>query len=92
MSPLCFNLRSITRSMGNFQDAVLYMRQIGKMCTPGVNIDGSIVAGESRFCTVIGTIHDTDETLVRNITNMRCSRCGLIENMDMLHRAVVGEV
>ena len=92
MSPLCFNLRSITRSMGCFQRAILQLRLLGKMCIPGVNIDGSIVAGESRFCHVIGNVQDTDETLTKNIIAMTCSRCGLVNNLDQTLKTAIGEM
>ena len=90
MSPLCFNLRSAIRTLHDFRQAVLYLRLKGKMCTPSINVDGSIVAGESSFCHVIGTIDSIDSELVKNIISMECNKCGLETNLSSLHRAVIG--
>lgn len=92
MSPLCFNLRSVTRSFGDFQRAVLYLRSIGKMCTPSILVDGHIVAGESRFCHVIGHVTDDNHRLTENVALMTCSECGLVSNLNPMQREAVGEL
>ena len=89
-SPLCFNLRSITRSFRNFSRSVLYLRLSEKMCTPSINVDGSISAGETSLCHRIGTVDSTDEEIVQNILAMKCNRCGLENNLSPLHKAAIG--
>jgi hypothetical protein len=91
-SPMCFNLRSITRHLRDFREAVLTLRGMGKMCSPAICADGSIVAGESRFCTVIGTVDSSNLELTNKVAQMTCSRCGLVENLDLTHRQAVGEL
>lgn len=89
-SPLCFNLRSLIRSFSNFEEAVIYLRSYEKMCTPSINVDGSIVAGESSLCHRIGTVESSDAELVENILAMRCNKCGLEDNLSPLHRGAIG--
>lgn len=89
-SPLCFNLRSLVRNLKGFQQSVLYLRMNGKMCTPSINVDGTIVAGESSLCCPIGTIDSTDQELVDNISNMKCNKCGLEDNLTGIYRQAIG--
>lgn len=90
-APGCFNLRSMIRSMRSFPDAFIGLRMRGRFCIPSVNVDGSIVAGESPSCTVIGNVEDLPETLTRNIINMTCSRCGLVNQLPHEYKAAIGE-
>lgn len=91
MSPMCFNLRSITRSYGDIWYGIMGLRMRGKMCTPSVRVDGSIVAGESSSCHSIGTVEDSFETLTENLLNMKCNKCGLFDQLpEEYRRAVYG--
>jgi MoaA/NifB/PqqE/SkfB family radical SAM enzyme len=89
-SPLCFNLRSLTRNFKVFNKAVLYLRTAGKMCTPSINVDGSISAGESSLCHHVGTIDSSEQELVDNISNMRCNKCGLEDNLEPAYKKAIG--
>jgi len=51
------------------------------MCTPSINIDGTIVAGESPLCHKIGTIDTPDTEIVQELLNMNCNNCGLEDNL-----------
>ena len=90
-APECFNIRSLTRALGSFASARLSLIGRGKMCTPSVNVDGSISAGEAPGCTKIGYVTDDDSTIEHNIRLMRCSRCGLVDNLDREHQRAIGE-
>ena len=90
-APECFNIRSLTRYYGSFMMARMALVAQGKMCTPSVNIDGSISAGESPFCHKIGNVTDPTEVLDENLRKMRCSRCGLVNNLDHKHKRAIGE-
>lgn len=90
MSPLCFNLRSAIRHF-NFREAVLFLRQKGKMCIPSIVVDGSIVAGESQFCHKIGTVESSNVELTNNLVQMRCNACGLAKNLTLELRKMIGE-
>ena len=89
-SPMCFNLRSATRHLNNFNEGVMTLRRGGKMCTPYIEIDGSLRAGESKYCKKIGTIDSTGDELVYNILNMKCNYCGLENNLETLAKNAIG--
>ena len=88
--PSCFNLRSASRVMG-FENAVLHLRILGKACTPSINIDGSLSAGESPLCKKIGYITDSCKTIEHNVRLLRCTRCGRTNNLNSEQREAVGE-
>jgi hypothetical protein len=89
LTPTCFNLRSCARSLPTFQIATLTLRQNQKMCTPSINVDGSVVAGESSSCYKIGTVESTDEELLANLRNMVCNKCGLENNLEDYHKVAI---
>lgn len=86
-APLCFNFRSCMSKRDNFKDALLTLRMHKNFCTPSINIDGSIVMGETPFCHVIGNIYDKPEILYKNAINASCDRCKLSRNLTELHLA-----
>lgn len=90
MSPMCFNLRSAVRQFG-FEKGIVVLEVNGKYCTPSVNIDGSIVAGEADTCFGIGDIYMKPGDMTESVLQMRCSRCGLRNNLSSFHKAVIGE-
>lgn len=90
-SPLCFNLRSLVRHFRDFRKAVIRLRFMGKMCTPSVNIDGTLVAGEAPSCSSFGTVEDSNLALTNQLAELRCSRCGLLNNLGNEHREAIGE-
>jgi hypothetical protein len=67
------------------------LRGIGKMCTPSVVEDGSVVAGESCFCHRVGTVESSNDELTNNIIRMKCDVCGLTENLDLKFKQAIGE-
>jgi hypothetical protein len=81
VAPSCFNLRSIVRAVGTLQKAILMLRQHEKFCTPSINIDGSVSAGETNLCHKIGTVDSDEQELVDNILAMECNTCGLEDNL-----------
>lgn len=80
-APFCFNLRSATNFLKNFKHGVMTIRNNGKICTPYIEIDGSILAGESKYCYKIGTIDSTNEELTKNLLDMKCNYCKLENNL-----------
>jgi hypothetical protein len=91
ISPTCFNLRSATRSTGGLAGGIRAIEQMGKHCSPAVNVDGTIVTGEADTCHSIGTVHDDVLTIERNLKTMKCNRCGLNSNLSPLHLKAIGE-
>lgn len=91
MSPMCFNLRSAVRQLG-FEKGIVVLEANGKYCTPSVNIDGSVVAGEADTCSRIGDVYMKPGDITEPVLLMRCSRCGLRNNLSSFHKAVIGEV
>lgn len=90
-SPMCFNLRSLTRSFGDVTAAVDYLRSTGKMCSPSVNVDGTVVAGEAPSCHPIGTVRSKPDELTAALRDMTCNRCGLVDNLTQEQKVAIGE-
>jgi len=90
-APECFNLRSLTREMGTFHAARLVMIARGSMCTPSINVDGSVRAGECPECFRIGGVSDDETTLELNLRLMKCSKCGLVRNLVPEEKRAIGE-
>jgi hypothetical protein len=89
-SPTCFNIRSLCRTMGDFREALFSHHLNGKFCTPSINIDGSITAGETPFCSVIGTVLDREE-LTEKLYSLKCNKCGLLNGLEMKFKRAIGE-
>jgi hypothetical protein len=83
-SPVCFNLRSAAGNLKSFSEAVKTLRLSGKMCTPSIDFNGNIIAGESRFCHKIGTVESSEEELLENLLNMECNKCRLEDNLSLI--------
>lgn len=90
-APECFNMRSMARSGYNFHLARMTLVGRGKFCTPSVNIDGSISAGESPFCTKIGVVTDDPDQLMDNLSKMTCQKCGMVDNLAAHEKQAIGE-
>jgi hypothetical protein len=88
-SPSCFNLRSSARTLKDFSESVLSLRMSGKMCTPSIDVQGNVLAGESRFCHKIGTVESTDEELLENLLSMKCNKCGLEDNLQQMLKNII---
>jgi len=76
----CTNLRNLTKIFNNVATAIKFLENdINnlKLCSPSINIDGSISAGETNTCSRIGTIYDNNETITKNLIDMQCHNCGL---------------
>lgn len=90
LAPNCFNLRSATRTLGSVTAAIQYLRLNGKFCTPTVEYDGSVRAGETNGCFAIGTVRSTDRDLTDRLLAHDCSACGLARNLSARHRRAIG--
>ncbi len=93
-SPMCFNLRSMNWFYGDFRTAVIsLMTNHGRFCTPSINLDGSIVAGEAPSCYVIGSVLGNRPDLSNNLRNMggHCNRCGLVGHLTHEQKLAIGE-
>lgn len=91
VSPLCFNLRSFARTYKSLSKAIFLQRARGSFCTPTININGDILAGESTSCCPIGNVRDSLETLDAGIINLKCNRCGLVDGLSPMHKQAIGE-
>ena len=93
LSPLCFNFRSFCRNpnIKDFKKAIHALRLQKKMCTPSINIDGSIAAGESNACSIFGTIYDSNLALTNNLCELKCGNCGLYKDMPLEYLNAIGE-
>ena len=94
--PMSFNLRSMTRSLGSIEAAILMHRQRGMqgkggVCSPNITEDGVIHAGETRYCFPIGNVDSTNAELTEALINMQCNKCGLVKNLTTEQRAAINE-
>ncbi len=94
--PISFNLRSLTRTMGDIRQAIAWLRVRSMThgagaCTPSISDDGSIHAGDSRNCFSIGTIDSSCAELTRALIDMQCNRCGLVDRLTDEQKAAIGE-
>ena len=63
----------------------------GKACSPSILVDGTFVAGETRFCWPIGTIDSTNDEIVKKVLEMgSCNRCGAESNLGQAERRALG--
>lgn len=90
--PPCFNFGSACCELKNYAVAIMYLRKMGKMCTPSIKINGAIAAGESNACSTIGTVTDSHETLLNNVLSLKCNTCGLRDNLDDTHKKAIREL
>jgi hypothetical protein len=89
MSPLCFNLRSLVRYTRDFKEGLITLRLSKKLCSPSIDVNGNICAGESRFCHRIGTVESSFSDLANNLLSMRCNKCGLEDNLSTEHLGAI---
>ena len=94
--PTSFNLRSMTRSLGDVRAALTMLRAraaIGMSgnCSPSISSDGTIVAGETNNCFPIGDVHSTAEQVTRALIDMSCNKCGLVDNLTQEQKVAIGE-
>lgn len=101
LAPSSFNLRSRTRALGSFIEAVTHQRVAameaivaGKLftghCTPSISPNGDVMVGETQNCFKIGTVTSTNKELTDAILNMRCNHCGLEDNLAPEQKRAIG--
>jgi predicted nucleic acid-binding Zn ribbon protein len=88
IAPTCFNLRSLVRVLG-FEEAISKLRAMGKYCTPSVNFDGSVVAGEGGRCPEVGKVWNDIKVISKNIEELTCDNCKLISNLPYRFRQAI---
>lgn len=90
----CFNIRSITHSIGyeGLGNIIAMLAVKGKFCTPHISIDGHIKLGESDLCPNCSHINKTEEEIINDILSFKCSGCNHINsNLPKEYRMVIGE-
>jgi hypothetical protein len=91
-APHCFNIRSATKTALGIAEASLGLAvQTAAFCSPSVNIDGTVVAGETPFCYPIGKVGESLLTLTHNILHMQCNKCGMFDALPQHYKVAVGE-
>lgn len=96
IAPSSFNFRSIAHSLKSVPKAIQVLRVRGMLgksgfCTPSVSHDGTVVAGESRFCHPIGTVDSTNDELTQAVLTMgSCNRCGQEAGLGPEHKKAIG--
>jgi len=95
-APTSFNVRSLTRSLRDVREALFMLRAraaIGMSghCAPSISSDGTIVAGETSNCFVVGNVHSTADDVTRAIIGMSCNKCGLVDGLTQEQKLAIGE-
>jgi len=90
-SPECFNMRSMARFGASFEAARRTLVERGKFCTPSINVDGSISAGESSSCSKVGAVYDKPDAVMEKLGKLKCQKCGLVNSLTAPERAAIGE-
>lgn len=88
-SPLCFNIRSATRQLG-FATAVAMLTLQMRICSPSINVDGTVRAGEADTCHQIGTVDSTVAEISDALCSMRCGKCGLGDSLPKKYLDAIG--
>lgn len=99
-TPLCFNFRSVARSlresMGKgikLHDIIYYLEfKLLRFCVPQIATNGEVKMGEFGGCYTIGTVESTDEEIINNLVNAKCNKCGMFDNLTEKYRVAVGEI
>jgi hypothetical protein len=94
--PTSFNFRSLTRSFRDVREALVMQRARAAMgmsghCSPSISSDGTIVAGETSNCFVVGNVHSTADEITKAVIDMQCNKCGLVDNLSQEHKIAIGE-
>jgi len=94
--PTSFNLRSLTRSLGDVREALFMLRARATMgmsgnCSPSISSDGTITAGESSNCFPIGDVSSSTEDITRTLVAMTCNKCGLVDDLTQEQKLAIGE-
>jgi hypothetical protein len=76
---------------GGLSGGFFKFEKLGYFCTPSINVDGTIRAGEADTCFKIGHVSDDVVDVLKNISGMKCNKCGLVENLSPEHRVILGE-
>lgn len=95
-APGCFNIRSMTHffqeNHGSLHDVICGLRSYQKFCTPSINADGSISAGETNQCFRIGNLDSTQQELLDGLMKVKCNNCGLEDNLSPVHKRAIGQI
>lgn len=94
--PTSFNLRSLTRSLGDVREALFMLRARAAVgmsghCSPSISSDGTIVAGETSNCFPIGDVRSSAEDVTRALSSMQCNKCGLVDGLTQEQKLAIGE-
>jgi MoaA/NifB/PqqE/SkfB family radical SAM enzyme len=95
-APGSFNFRSLVHTLRSVEQAIFQLRMLtfqGKpgWCSPNIDEQGTVHAGESRNCYPIGTIESTDKEMVDAVLSMgSCNRCGLEDHLSLAHKRAIG--
>jgi hypothetical protein len=94
-APSSFNFRSMVHHFRSVPEAIKALRIRGSLgksgfCVPSISHDGTVSAGESRFCFPIGTVDSSNEELTQAVLSMgSCNRCGQEALLPADHKRVI---
>lgn len=79
--PGCFNFRRAMLITRNLPRATALMRGSARFCSPSIDVDGTLRAGETPECFPFGSIWTPHYRLVQELRRHNCDRCGLHDNL-----------
>lgn len=88
-NPMCFNVRSAIRAMGLTNGSMLLTSR-AIICSPSINVDGTVRAGEADTCHQIGTVDSTPQEIEEALVGMRCGKCGVGGHLSTTHLRAIG--
>ncbi len=83
--PMCGNMYMLNRQNLTFKETIHHLSTKGQFCSPYVASTGNIHAGETPYCTVLGSISDSNEVLTENIKIREpMNKCGRRPKLDKM--------
>jgi hypothetical protein len=61
----------------NVPRAIALLRKSGKLCSPSIDVDGTLRAGETPECFGFGTVWTRHYRLVQRLRQHDCDKCEL---------------
>lgn len=76
IGPKCANARlAVMQGADSISKLYACLTTMHKFCTPAIAPDGSIKLGESALCPPVASIYDSDEDIIKKISQSNCRAC-----------------
>lgn len=89
-APPCVNVRANVSNLG-LRRTIQSLECALRVCSPSVDIDGTVRAGEADTCFRLGTVTSSMEHIEKGFSEMACGICGLRDNLTPSMKLLIGE-